>query len=138
MIERFKNIFEGLDRAHGVTIVGESNGNGQKVKGKSFVKREPVTDELWQNHLNGTENLGIIPINDDNECKWGCIDIDSYAEFDHKKLISQIANLKLPLMVCRSKSGGAHVFLFTKEYVSASLMQDKLNEIRSVFCWWYL
>jgi hypothetical protein len=132
MIERFKNIFEGLDRAHGVTIVGESNGNGQKVKGKSFVKREPVTDELWQNHLNGTENLGIIPINDDNECKWGCIDIDSYAEFDHKKLISQIANLKLPLMVCRSKSGGAHVFLFTKEYVSASLMQDKLNEIRSV------
>ena len=58
MIERFKNIFEGLDRAHGVTIVGESNGNGQKVKGKSFVKREPVTDELWQNHLNGTENLG--------------------------------------------------------------------------------
>ena len=35
-------------------------------------------------------------------------------------------------MVCRSKSGGAHVFLFTKEYVSASLMQDKLNEIRSV------
>ena len=61
MIERFKNIFEGLDRAHGVTIVGESNGNGQKVKGKSFVKREPVTDELWQNHLNGVENLGIIP-----------------------------------------------------------------------------
>ena len=46
-IERFKDIFEGLDRAHGVTIVGESNGNGQKVKGKSFVKREMVTPELW-------------------------------------------------------------------------------------------
>jgi hypothetical protein len=30
MIEKFKNIFEGLDRAHGVTIVGESNGNGAK------------------------------------------------------------------------------------------------------------
>ena len=36
MIEKFKNIFEGLDRAHGVTIVGESNGNGTKIKGKSF------------------------------------------------------------------------------------------------------
>ena len=45
MIEKFKNIFKGLDRAHGVTIVGESNGNGTKVKGKSFVKREPVTNE---------------------------------------------------------------------------------------------
>ena len=45
MIERFKNIFEGLDRAHGVTLVGESNGDGNKIKGKSFVKREPVTDK---------------------------------------------------------------------------------------------
>ena len=131
-IERFKDIFEGLDRAHGVTIVGESNGNGQKVKGKSFVKREMVTPELWLKHLQGTENLGIIPINDNNECKWGCIDIDSYAEFDHKKLINKIKLLNLPLIVCRSKSGGAHVFLFSSNYVSARVMQDKLNEIRSV------
>ena len=132
MIEKFKNIFQGLDRAHGVTIVGESNGNGTKVKGKSFVKREPITDELWQKHLDGTDSLGVIPINDDNKCKWGCIDIDSYAGFDHQKLINKIKQFKLPLVVCRSKSGGAHVFLFTKDYVSASLMQDKLNEIRSV------
>ena len=132
MIDKFKNIFEGLDRAHGVTIVGESNGNGTKVKGKSFVKREPVTNELWQKHLDGKDSLGVIPINDDNKCKWGCIDIDSYAGFDHQKLINKIKQFKLPLVVCRSKSGGAHVFLFTKDYVSASLMQDKLNEIRSV------
>ena len=87
MIERFKNIFEGLDRAHGVTLVGESNGDGNKIKGKSFVKREPVTDDLWQKHLDGKDSLGVIPINDDNKCKWGCIDIDSYAGFDLKKLI---------------------------------------------------
>ena len=36
---KFIDIFEGLNRAHGVTIVGESNGNGSKVKGKSFVKK---------------------------------------------------------------------------------------------------
>ena len=131
-IERFKNIFEGLNRAHGVTKVSESNGDGNKIKGKSFVKREDITDELWVKHLDGTESLGVIPINDDNQCRWGCIDIDSYAGFDHKKLVDKIFNLHLPLMVCRSKSGGAHVFLFTEEYVSASLMQDKLNEIRSV------
>ena len=34
-LRKFINIFEGLNRAHGVTIVGESNGNGSKVKGKS-------------------------------------------------------------------------------------------------------
>ena len=131
-IERFRNIFQGLDRAHGVTIVGESNGNGQKVKGKSFVKRDPVTPELWLKHLQGTENLGIIPINDNSECRWGCIDIDSYAGFDHKKLINKIKNLNLPLIVCRSKSGGAHVFLFTSDYVSAKIMRDKLVQIRAV------
>ena len=47
MIEKFKNIFEGLDRAHGVTIVGESNGNGTKVKGKSFVKRFDANSYLY-------------------------------------------------------------------------------------------
>ena len=132
MIEKFKSIFEGLDRAHGVTIVGESNGNGTKVKGKSFVKREPVTDELWQKHLDGVDSLGVIPINDENKCKWGCIDIDSYAGFDHQKLLNKIKQFQLPLIVFRSKSGGAHVFLFANDYVSAGLMQDKLNEIRSV------
>ena len=95
MIERFKNIFTGLERAHGVTIAEDTNGNGTKIKGKSFVKRQPVTDELWQKHLEGKENLGIIPINDDNQCRWGCIDIDSYAGFDHKKLIDKITNMNL-------------------------------------------
>ena len=46
MIEKFKSIFAGLDRAHGVTIVEDTNGNGTKIKGKSFVKRQPVTDSL--------------------------------------------------------------------------------------------
>ena len=132
MIEKFKNIFTGLERAHGVTIVGESNGNGTKLKGKSFVKREPVTDLLWQKHLEGKDSLGVIPINDDNNCRWGCIDIDSYAGFDHKQLIEKIQKLKLPLIVFRSKSGGAHVFLFTEDYVSARSMQDKLMEIKAV------
>ena len=132
MIDKFKHIFTGLERAHGVTKVGESNGNGTKVKGKSFVKREPVTDLLWQQHLEGTESLGVIPINDDNNCKWGCIDIDSYAGFDHLELIKKINKLNLPLIVFRSKSGGAHVFLFTEDYVSARSMQDKLTEIKAV------
>ena len=111
-VERFKNIFQGLERARGVTYVDKKGADGQKIKGKSFVKRDPVTDDLWLKHLQGTEpSLGIIPITDENSCRWGCIDIDSYAGFDHKKLIDKIKNLNLPLIVFRSKSGGAHVFL---------------------------
>ena len=132
MIERFKDIFTGLERAHGVTKVGHSNGDGTKVQGKSFIKREPVTDQLWLDHLQGRDSLGIIPINDDNLCIWGCIDIDSYAGFDHKKLVNKTISLQLPLVVCRSKSGGAHVFLFAESYVSAKLMQDRLTQIKAV------
>ena len=133
MTEQFINIFTGLQRAHGVTYVTKKGVNGEKIKGKSFIKREPVTKELWENHLNGTEpSLGIIPINEENKCKWGCIDIDSYAEFDHKKLINKIKLLNLPLIVFRSKSGGAHVVLHTTVFVEAKLLREKLLSISAI------
>ena len=132
MIEKFINIFKGLERAHGCTNIAPITENGVKVKGQSFVRRQPVIPQLWQDHLEGKQSLGIIPIRDDNKCIWGCIDIDSYAGFDHKKLIDKIKKAKLPLVVCRSKSGGAHVFLFAEEPVEAELMRDKLTEIKTV------
>ena len=131
MIEKFKDIFKGLERAHGCTKVSTPTENGVKLKGQSFVVRQSVTTELWEMHLKGKQSLGIIPINEDNQCVWGCVDIDSYAGFDHKKLIDKIKQFKLPLVVCRSKSGGAHVFLFSTKQVAAERMRDKLTEIKT-------
>ena len=87
--------------------------------------------------LDGKEpSLGIIPINDDNKCKWGAIDIDTYDGFDHKKLIKKIVGKKIPLVVCKSKSGGAHVFLFVSEPVLASRYANKTNrDSRMVRLW---
>jgi hypothetical protein len=131
-MDKFKKIFEGLDHAHGVYIPGDAKLNG-KLGGKSFIKKEEITDELWETHLKGEGyGLGIIPINKNNECRWGCIDIDLYTGFDHKVLLTEINKKKLPMVICRSKSGGAHVFLFTKEFVSAKLMQYKLKEIAAL------
>jgi hypothetical protein len=131
-MERFRQIFTGLMRAHGCTYVDKKGADGLKVKGKSFVKREPVTEELWQNHLNGIEpSLGIIPINEDNKCRWGCIDVDKYT-LDHKEIIRKINTYKLPLVTCRSKSGGAHIFLFTTDLVPAKLMRDKLMSVSAI------
>ena len=133
MIENFIDVFSGLKRAHGATYVEKKGTDGTKVKGQSFVKREEVTKKMWQDHLNGIEpSLGIIPINEENKCKWGCIDIDSYAEFDHKKLINKIKLLNLPLIVFRSKSGGAHVILHTTVFVEAKLIRDKLLSVSAV------
>jgi hypothetical protein len=132
MIEKFIQIFKGLERAHGCTNVAPVTEDGVKVKGQSFVRRQPVTPELWKDHIEGKQSLGIIPIRDDNKCIWGCVDIDSYAGFDHKNLINKIKEAKLPLVVCRSKSGGAHVFLFVSEPIEAELMRDKLTGIKTV------
>tara|TARA_R100001086_G_scaffold150008_1_gene79735 strand:+ start:3913 stop:5424 length:1512 start_codon:yes stop_codon:yes gene_type:complete len=125
---KFKNIFEGLKIAYGQYQKGDREENG-KQKGKAFIVRKQVTDDLWKNHIEGKgPALGIIPITESNDCKWGCIDIDEY-NLNHYDLISRIRNLKLPLVVCRSKSGGAHVFLFTKDFVPAIRMQKTLKKM---------
>jgi hypothetical protein len=125
-ITRFKAIFSGLDIAYGTYRIEKSKDNGKQA-GKAVVVRKPPTDDLWVKHLEGVEpSLGIIPIRADNTCIWGCIDIDQYP-LDHAGLITKIRKLELPLVVCRSKSGGAHVFLFTKEPVPAGEMQKYLK-----------
>ena len=130
MIDKFKNIFEGLTIAYGQYQKGEKGENG-KQKGKAFIVRQQVTRELFENHIKGVgPALGIIPITEKNDCKWGCIDIDEY-NLDHKSLISNIRNLNLPLIVCRSKSGGAHVFLFAKEFIPASSCKTLLKNFKS-------
>ena len=129
---KFKNIFEGLKIAYGQYQKGDVAANGDKQKGKAFIVRKNVSDDLWEKHLQGKgPALGIIPIREDNTCRWGCIDIDSY-NLDHGSLIQSIRHLNFPLIVCRSKSGGAHVFLFTKEFIAASLMQSTLKKIAKV------
>jgi hypothetical protein len=131
-MKEFVELFTGLMRAHGCTYVDKKGADGLKIKGKSFVKREPVTEQLWTNHLNGIEpSLGIIPINEENKCIWGCIDVDKYT-LNHKEIIRKINNYKLPLTVCRSKSGGAHIFIFTESSVPAKLMRDKLVSISAI------
>jgi len=127
MWKKFKNIFEGLDRAYGQYKSGDSKSNG-KLGGQSFIRKDTLHDNLWVKHLEGEEPaLGVIPITDNSTCRWGCIDVDSYP-LDHKDIIKNIEKLHLPLIVCRSKSGGAHLFLFTTDWIPASLMRSTLME----------
>ena len=126
--ERLHKIFHGSGRAHGSFVV-ENNFLGQKKQGKAkTIKTIGAGIRHWQDHLNGVIGLGIIPIDEENCVKWGAIDIDIYS-LNLEKLVLKIEEFKLPLVVCRSKSGGAHVFCFLKEKAPAADMQDKLREI---------
>ena len=100
MIKQFKNIFEGLNSAYGQYIPSNVYSTNGKQKGKPFTVKKPVIDELWQKHLDGKEPaLGIIPINEKNLCRWGCIDIDQY-DFNHKKFIKKIKQKNLLQQQC--------------------------------------
>jgi hypothetical protein len=128
--KRLMTLFEGMKSAHGTYEIQPSSQNGSKKTGKAVTLKQEVTLKLWEDHVDGIQGLGIVPINEKNMCKWGVIDIDDYS-LELRDLAAQIAGFNLPLILCRSKSGGAHLFLFTKEFVTAGDMQGKLKEIAS-------
>ena len=125
--ERFMAAFEGSTLAHGQTQIGSTQRNG-KTEAKSFLVRKPLTSELVQSHLAGGDGVGAIPINENNNCKFGAVDIDTYP-IDHADLVRKLARLKIPMAVCRSKSGGAHLYMFLAEWFPASEVREYLIEI---------
>ena len=51
-VQKFKSIFYGLDRAYGQYKSDGQLVNG-KAGGKAFIKKAPVTDQLWIDHIEG-------------------------------------------------------------------------------------
>src|SRR5574343_1331410 len=135
---RLLALFKGLASAHGTyTAPDETRDDGKRL-GVASTKRVPKDADkttywtsLWIRHLAGEVGLGIVPIDEDGTCVFGAIDVDDY-HIPQVDLIEGIRKLDAgPLVVCRSKSGGSHIFCFVKQPVQASLMRKKLAEIAS-------
>ncbi len=122
--ERMAAIFDGLRRAHGRFDITGQKDSGKK-EGKAFTVKEPWTIEHWERHLSGDQSLGIVPINDDGMCKWGVIDVDEYP-LDVDALMKRVHEHSLPLIPLETKSGGVHLCLIMKEWVSAEWMRNTL------------
>lgn len=120
--------FEGQHGTHGTPYLEPGNDLKWQIKKVARTKREPITLELWSKHLEGKYPLGVVPIRKDSTCVWGSIDIDQY-DIDLLEVIRKIDALKLPLVPCRSKSGGLHLFLFLKDPLPAELVQGALRDI---------
>jgi hypothetical protein len=132
--EAFMFRFTGLSRAYGTYDLRQADirGNDGKRSGKAITKRAEVTIELYANHLAGIQpGLGIVPIRDGNDCTFGAIDIDVYENLSHAAIVARLKRDNIPLVVCRTKSGGAHLYCFAKAPVPAALMQSRLREIAS-------
>jgi predicted P-loop ATPase len=119
-VERMMALFAGHGGAHGTYGEPTQEPGSLKwgIKRSAKTPREPVTPWMWEQHLLGKRALGIIPITENGECRFGCIDVDEY-DVNMLALVDRIEVAKLPLLPCRSKSGGMHLFLFLKKLLPA-------------------
>lgn len=129
LAERFFTRFTGLSRAHGhFRPEGPERERDGKQKGFTETVHAPATVELWEGHLAGVYGIGIVPITDAGTVRWGAIDLDADVKPDLLKIAKDVHRLELPLIPCRSKSGGVHLYLFMAEEASADLVRGKLME----------
>jgi hypothetical protein len=126
--DRIMKLFAGLEEAYGCYILSGIKSEKGKAEGKAWTKRELVTLELWKNHVDGKNGIGIIPIRKNNTCLWGSIDIDDY-DIDLKTFSLRVYKLGIPLIPFRTKSGGCHLTVFLSEPIAAKDLQIKLAEI---------
>ncbi len=112
---------------HGTPYLDET-GVKWAIKKTAKTLKEAVTLALWKLHLEGKRPLGVIPIREDSKCIWGSIDVDDY-EVNALDVIKRVEAGKLPLVPCRSKSGGLHLFLFMSEWTDAGRVQGCLRDI---------
>jgi len=139
-MEEFRKAFTGLERNFGFCNVnnGYTDPDTGKIKFRSGDygwSGKPITDKDYQQHLNGTKSIGIQPCNDDGLARFGAIDIDPkvYKNLDVKYYLDIIQEKELPLIPARSKSGGLHLYVFTKELVKAKIIKDFLEEVLFLF-----
>lgn len=123
-LKRFMSLFRGNMRSYG-------EWDPKKPKNKSMqTLKEPFGAEQVANHLNGKLGLGVVPVRDDGMAYWGAIDIDNHDkdhDLDLVAIEAKVRSLSLPLVICRSKSGGAHLYLFGREPLRADMLKTILT-----------
>ena len=110
---------------------GEPQWDEEKGKWSIHSSARTLADRVslqhWEVHLSGERPLGVAPTRRDSSCLWGSIDVDDYA-VDALAVARRIELAHLPLLPCRSKSGGLHLFLFLAAAEPARAVQAALRD----------
>lgn len=126
-LQRFMLRFYSYDKAHGQFQINATREDG-KQEGRAFTVNEPVSEDNVLNHIGGRgTGLGLVPLLEDNTCRWACIDIDEIG-IDLCELEKRLYEHGLPLTVFRSKSGGAHLMVFMNVSVKADRVKKAMNK----------
>ena len=139
MDKRYIKFFDGYRAAYGLADFEHAEAKVDPESGKKKpVYRwnyEPLTEEVYQAHLNGKLSIGIQPCNEDSEAKLGVIDVDpkDYDDFNKKFFIDVIQDYDLPLIPIESKSGGLHLCLFMDNFIDAKAVKSFLTNLLPLF-----
>lgn len=126
LVQDFAGLFAGNLRSYGQW--DPATGNMTTIKAE-------VPLSAYEDHIEGRMGLGIVPITDGNTCVFGAIDIDKHdtpEDIDFKSLAAKIKEYRLPLVMCRTKRGGAHLYMFGSEYLPAKQVQRILASWRDM------
>ncbi|NBT42737.1 MAG: hypothetical protein EBT20_20175, partial [Alphaproteobacteria bacterium] len=91
------------------------------------MKTSPEESNFFS-HLEGKKPIGIYPLDDNNAVRFAAIDIDEYP-IDHAGLSMRLDKWELPMVVCNSKSGGAHIYIFFEEPEEPALVISELRKV---------
>jgi hypothetical protein len=107
-----------------------SSGRFDPDRERMFTESKPLTEEDFGTHLQGKMGIGGVPILDDDTCFWAAIDIDNHGSDEDIPILpldERIRNHKLPLVPCRSKSGGVHAYLFLERSQAAAQVRTLMT-----------
>ena len=113
--EKFMGIFRGYELRHGRYKIIRHEQSG-KLSGHAKTVDACPTLQDYQDHIDGKTGIGIIPLTNTNKCYFAAIDVDVYP-VDINDIVWRVR--RLPVFVTRSKSGGAHIWLFIPKGVDA-------------------
>lgn len=123
-LQRLMTLYRGNARSYG---------QYDPTSGKMMTLRKAYSATDFTHHLDGVTGVGIVPIIDDGTCYWGAIDIDAHGDneepIDVLDLEQAVRSLDYPLVVCRSKGKGAHLYLYLADACPA-------NEVRATLGFW--
>lgn len=99
---------------------------------KMWTDERPPAIEDFAEHLEGKAGVGVVPVMDDDTCVFAALDLDNHdsdEDLPIMKIAAEVEAKKLPLIPCRSKSGGVHLYAFFKKPMPAA-------RVRTVMAKW--
>jgi len=137
IVNEFVNTFSGHSEYYGVSIPTGNKTEKGKLVMRSYTKSTAKGDKelsqtMYREHLEGKKGLGISPINFENNCRFGVLDIDDY-DIEPQFFMEISRDYDLPFCLFRSKSGGLHCYIFFSEDTKASSVRDIMRKFILLF-----